>query len=43
LLEYGIISKAGIGGKRAIRVYPGWDKPDSNQAKKTQAWQQYYF
>lgn len=26
-----------------IRVYPNWDLPTSNQAKKTQKWQQKYF
>ena len=43
LLKYGILSKNGSGGKRAIRVYPPWDKPISAQAKKTQNWQQRYF
>lgn len=27
----------------AIRVYPSWDKPTSNQAIKTQKWQLEYF
>ena len=26
-----------------IRVYPSWDLPASDQAKKTQNWQQKYF
>jgi len=43
LYEKGFISKEGIGGKRAMRVYPPWDITDSNQAKKTQAWQLQYF
>ncbi|MFQ6421766.1 MULTISPECIES: MepB family protein [unclassified Bacillus (in: firmicutes)] len=30
-------------GKRAIRVYPPWDKTTSRQAQKTQAWQLEYF
>ena len=43
LLEKDIISKNKIGGKRAIRVYPPWDKAENLQAKKTQAWQLMYF
>lgn len=43
LFEYGVISKDGKGGKRAIRVYPVWDKAENVQAKKTQAWQLKYF
>ncbi len=43
LSEKGIVSKQGVGGKRAIRVYPPWDKVESPQAKKTQAWQLMYF
>ncbi|MEN1936026.1 MepB family protein [Paenibacillus sp. 102] len=30
-------------GKMAMRVYPIWDKPVSNQAKKSQKWQLHYF
>nr|WP_315255448.1 MepB family protein [uncultured Flavobacterium sp.] len=30
-------------GKRAIRVYPPWDKTTSKQAEKTQKWQLDYF
>lgn len=26
-----------------MRVYPIWDKPVSNQAKKSQLWQLHYF
>ncbi len=35
----GIISLSKQGGKRAMRVYPPWDKPESKQAAKTQVWQ----
>ncbi|HGH7177726.1 TPA: MepB family protein [Bacillus wiedmannii] len=30
-------------GKMAMRVYPIWDTPVSNQAKKSQIWQLQYF
>lgn len=43
LCDKGIVSNKGKGGKRAIRVYPPWDKPTSPQAQKTQAWQLEYF
>jgi hypothetical protein len=43
LRDQDIISKMNKGGKRAIRVYPSWDKPTSKQAQKTQAWQLKYF
>lgn len=43
LLQRDIVSDQGKGGKRAIRVYPPWDKPTSNQAQKTQQWQLEYF
>ena len=43
LWEKGIVSKDGKGGKRAMRIYPPWDVPDSRQAKNTQAWQLLYF
>ncbi len=43
LCQKGFISKEGMGGKRAMRVYPPWDITDSDQAKKTQAWQLLYF
>jgi len=43
LCEQNIVSKQGKGGKRAIRVYPPWDKPMSLQAKKTQCWQLKHF
>ncbi len=38
-----VVSLNGAGGKRAIRVYPPWDKPESRQAEKTQNWQLPYF
>ena len=43
LLKQGILSKNGIGGKRAIRVYSPWDKTESKQATETQTWQLNYF
>ncbi|SCA64128.1 hypothetical protein SCG7086_CE_00020 [Chlamydiales bacterium SCGC AG-110-P3] len=43
LFERGIVSKEGVGGKRAIRVYPPWDNPVSKQGRTTQAWQLEYF
>lgn len=43
LSEQGILTKDLREGKRAIRVYPPWDKPNSKQALKTQKWQSYYF
>ncbi len=44
LIEKGIItSESKKVGKRGIRVYPSWDTPQNNQAKKTQFWQLNYF
>ncbi len=43
LVEKGIISRNGKGGKRGIRVYPPWDITNNKQAEKTQAWQATYF
>lgn len=43
LIEKGIVSKNGKGGKRGIRVYPPWDKPESKQALATQRWQSDFF
>jgi hypothetical protein len=43
LHKHGVVSKASKGGKRAIRVYPPWDKAQNSQAKKTQSWQLNYF
>jgi hypothetical protein len=43
LLEYGVMSRDGHGGKRAIRVYPPWSKPVAKDAIRTQRWQLRYF
>ncbi len=43
LCDHGVISTKGIGGKRAIRVYPPWEKSLNRQAQKTQSWQIEYF
>lgn len=43
LCQHDIVSQEEKGGKRAIRVYPPWDKTTSRQAQKTQAWQLEYF
>lgn len=43
LYEKGMISGSEKEGKRAMRIYPPWDKTDNSQAKKTQAWQLQYF
>ncbi|PRY89789.1 MepB family protein [Mongoliibacter ruber] len=43
LVQKGIMSKNGKGGKRGIRVYPPWDIVTSKQGKKTQDWQNEYF
>src|ERR1700722_3340127 len=43
LCEKSILSTREKEGKRAIRIYPPWDKPTSLQAKKTQMWQLEYF
>ncbi len=43
LCDRDIISNKGKGGKRAIRVYPPWDKAMSRQAQNTQQWQLEYF
>lgn len=43
LLKQNILRSASAKGKMAIRVYPGWDSPNSEQAKKTQKWQLPYF
>lgn len=43
LIKHGIFSVQNKGGKRAIRVYPPWDKTESRQAQKTQSWQLDYF
>ncbi|PIL45888.1 hypothetical protein CR105_07470 [Massilia eurypsychrophila] len=43
LLKYGVMSRDGQGGKRAIRVYPPWSTPAAKQAIRTQQWQLRYF
>lgn len=43
LIKKGIISTKNKEGKRGFRVYPKWDRPESNHAKKTQKWQLDYF
>ena len=43
LVSKGIISQNEKGGKRGIRVYAPWDKPENKQAIKTQDWQANYF
>ena len=43
LSKHGIISKNGKNGKRAMRVYPPWDKTLNRQAQNTQRWQIEYF
>lgn len=43
LIDKGIISAPSKDGKRGFRVYPEWDRPQSAQAIKTQAWQLRYF
>lgn len=39
LIQKGVLSQNGTGGKRALRIYPSWDATENNQSKKTQAWQ----
>lgn len=43
LIKHGILTVQKKEGKRAIRVYPPWDKTTSLQAKKTQEWQLKFF
>jgi len=43
LCAKGVLSKAGKGGKRAIRVYPPWVQAQSQQAKTSQTWQLKHF
>jgi hypothetical protein len=43
LIQQRVLSVNGKGGKRALRVYPPWDKTESQQARKTQQWQLDYF
>ncbi|CAM4357159.1 MepB family protein [Gillisia hiemivivida] len=43
LINQKIISTEKQEGKRAFRVYPSWDLPESKQAELTQKWQLNYF
>ncbi|WP_106530679.1 MepB family protein [Chitinophaga niastensis] len=43
LCEHDIVANNNKGGKRAIRVYPPWDKTMNRQAQKTQQWQLDFF
>ena len=43
LYQKEILSDKVKDGKRAIRVYPPWDKTTNKQAQKTQDWQTKYF
>ena len=43
LAAKGVMSIDGVGGKRAIRVYPPWARPVAKQAIRTQQWQLKYF
>ena len=43
LVNQGIMSHRGKGGKLAFRVYPPWTKPEAKAAIKTQQWQLQYF
>jgi len=43
LIKQNILKTTDTKGKMAMRVYPGWEKPISKQAIKTQKWQLDYF
>ena len=43
LHQQGVIATHGIGGKRAIRVYPPWAHNLNPQARRSQQWQLPYF
>jgi hypothetical protein len=43
LNQHGYVSENGVGGKRAIRVYPPWAHNLNSQAAKTQLWQAPFF
>lgn len=43
LFKQSILISSSTKGKMALRVYPSWDIPTSNQATKTQEWQLPYF
>jgi hypothetical protein len=39
LVEHGIVSVGGVGGKRGFRVYPPWSETINRQAQQSQPWQ----
>lgn len=43
LLAKGVMSRDGVGGKRALRVYPPWTVPLAKDAVRTQQWQLRHF
>ena len=43
LVQHGVVSVGGAGGKRGFRVYPPWSATTNRQAKKSQQWQCNYF
>jgi len=43
LCEKGIVSTDDKEGKRAMRIYPPWDKTHNSHARKTQSWQLRWF
>ncbi|MFD3701840.1 MepB family protein [Nocardia sp. NPDC058658] len=43
LVDHGIVSVAGRGGKRGFRVYPPWSATQNNQARNSQNWQCAFF
>ncbi len=43
LVEHGVISADGVGGKRGFRLYAPWIVVNSAQARATQLWQKNYF
>jgi hypothetical protein len=43
LIVHGIVSVAGVGGKRGFRLYPPWSAVESRQARQTQQWQVEYY
>ncbi|MFR9749564.1 MepB family protein [Nocardia sp. 004] len=43
LVEHGIVSVAGRGGKRGFRVYPPWSATANSQAMRSREWQCDYF
>lgn len=39
LIDRGVMSRDGRGGKRALRIYPPWCTPTAKEAIRTQQWQ----